>query len=326
MRLAMSGDTDEDLNFAVQMGATEIVGGGSLSTDQGYYLVEDLKRLRERVESAGLKMAVVSGLPEELSFKIKLGLPGRDEQIEHWCTSIRHLGEAGIPTVCYFHSLRSWYGNFGLRTDRAKPGRGGSALTSFDYSAVQGETREYWYASVPESVETGDEQIWDNLTYFLKAVIPVAEQAGVQLALHADDPPISPIGGVARVLRSHAAMRRAIEIVPSESNGLTFCTGTFGAMPEDVYDAIRYFGSSGKIFHVHFRNVTGPVPEFSETYIGEGHVDMMKAMRAFYDAGVEAPLVEDHVPVLEEGANNKQYRARANAMGYIKALMDVAKG
>ncbi|MCY3790354.1 MAG: mannonate dehydratase, partial [Gemmatimonadetes bacterium] len=99
----------------------------------------------------------------------------------------------------------------------------------------------------------GDEQIWDNVTYFLKAVIPVAEEAGVQMALHPDDPPISPIARVARVFRSHAALQRLIEIVPSDSNGLTFCTGTIGAMPENALDAIRYFGSRGKIFHIHFR-------------------------------------------------------------------------
>ena len=162
------------------------------------------------------------------------------------------------------------------------------------------------------------------MTYFLKAVIPVAEEAGVQMALHPDDPPISPIAGVARVFRSHEALQRFIEIVPSTANGLTFCTGTIDAMPEDVYEAIRFFGSRGKIFHVHFRNVTGPVPKFSETFIGAGRVDMMEAMKAFYEAGVDAPVVEDHVPVLEEGSG-KQYRARAHAMGYIKALMDAAK-
>ena len=146
----------------------------------------------------------------------------------------------------------------------------------------------------------------------------------MKLALHADDPPISPIGGVARVLRSHEAMHRATAIVPSDSNGVTLCTGTFGAMPEDVCDAIRDFGRRGKIHHVHFRNVTGAVPRFAETFVGEGHVDMLAAMRAFFEAGVNAPLVEDHVPVLEEGSG-KQYRAVANAMGYIKALMDVAR-
>ncbi len=325
MRLAMSGASDEDLKFAVQLGATDVVGGGNLPTDRGYYTVEDLKGLRERVEEAGLRLSVIGGLPEELTYKIKLGLPGRDEQIDNWCKTIQNLGEAGIPTLVYFFSLRSWYGNYGLRTDRATPGRGGSKLTSFDYDDVKNETEKYWGVPVPGSVEAGDDQIWDNVTYFLKAVIPVAEEAGVEMALHADDPPISPIGGVARVFRSHEAMRRVIEIVPSDSNGLTFCTGTIGAMPENVLDAIRYFGSRGKIFHVHFRNVTGAVPKFSETFIGEGQVDMMEAMKAFHDVGVYAPMVEDHVPELEEGSK-KQFRSRAYAFGYIRALLDAVQG
>ena len=102
-----------------------------------------------------------------------------------------------------------------------------------------------------------DQQVWDNVTWFLERVIPVAEDAGVKLALHPDDPPVSPIGGVARVFRNHAALKRVVDIVPSDANGLTFCVGTFGAMPGDVFDAIRYFGTRNKIHHVHFRNVTG---------------------------------------------------------------------
>ena len=324
MRLAISGATEEDLELALQVGATDVVGGSTLPTDQGYYTVEDLTQLRARIEEAGLKLSVIGGLPEELTSKIKLGLPGRDEQIDNWCKTLRNMGQAGIPTLIYFFSLRSWYGNYGLRTDRATPGRGGSALTSFDYDAVKHETGEYWYPPVPKSVVAGDEQIWDNVTYFLKAVIPVAEEAGVQMALHPDDPPISPIARVARIFRSHAALRRFIEIAPSDSNGLTFCTGTIGAMPENALDAIRYFGSRGKIFHIHFRSVTGPVPKFSETFIGEGHLDMMEAMKAFYESGVDAPIVEDHVPHLKEGGT-RQFRTRSYALGYIRALMDAVQ-
>ena len=295
-----------------------------LPTDKGYYTVEDLTCLRARIEEAGLKLSVIGGPPEELTYKIKLGLPGRDEQIDNWCKTIRNMGQVSIPTLIYFFSLRSWYGNYGLRTDRATPGRGGSALTSFDYDAVKHETEEYWYSPVPKSVVAGDEQIWDNVTYFLKAVIPVAEEAGVQMALHPDDPPISPIARVARVFRSHAALRRFIEIAPSDSNGLTFCTGTIGAMPENALDAIRYFGSRGKIFHIHFRSVTGPVPKFAETFIGEGHLDMMEAMKAFHESGVDAPIVEDHVPHLQEG-DPHQFRTRSYALGYIRALMDAVQ-
>ena len=141
MRLAISGTTGEDFELAHQVGATDVVGGGALPADKGFYTLEDLTRLRERVEAAGLRLSVISGLPEELTFKIKLGLPGREEQIDNWCRTIRNVGEAGIPNLIYFFSLRSWYGNYGLRTDRAEPGKGGSELTSFDYDAVKQRDR-----------------------------------------------------------------------------------------------------------------------------------------------------------------------------------------
>ena len=154
MRLAISGTTGEEFELAHQVGATDAVGGGTLPADKGFYTLEDLTRLRERVEKAGLRLSVISGLPEELTFKIKLGLPGREEQTDNWCRTIRNVGEAGIPNLIYFFSLRSWYGNYGLRTDRAAPGKGGSELTSFDYDAVKRETGEYWYPPVPLVAQT----------------------------------------------------------------------------------------------------------------------------------------------------------------------------
>ena len=129
----------------------------------------------------------------------------------------------------------------------------------------------------------------------------MAEDAGVKLALHPDDPPVSPIGGVARVFRNHAALKRVVDIVPSAANGLTFCVGTIAEMPGDVFDAIRYFGTRHKISFAHFRNVTGTVPTFAETFIDEGYVDMVKAMRAFREVGFDGPMVEDHVPEMAGG-------------------------
>ena len=165
-----------------------------------------------------------------------------------------------------------------------------------------------------------DQQVWNNVTYFLEAVIPTAEEAGVRLALHPDDPPISPIAGVARVFRSHAALKRIVEIVPSDSNCLTFCQGTISEMPENVLDAIRYFGSRNKICLVHFRNVSGPVPKFAETFIDEGHVDMLEAMRLYKEVGYDGPFVDDHVPRMV-GDPERQEHSTAFAMGYMKGLM-----
>ena len=232
------------------------------------------------------------------------------------------MGAAGVPVICYFFSLRSSIGHYGLRTSRSTPGRGGAKVTSFDHDQIRSATQDFWDPPVDRSLEVTDQQVWDNVTWFLERVIPVAEDAGVKLALHPDDPPVSPIGGVARVFRNHAALKRVVDIVPSDANGLTFCVGTFGAMPGDVFDAIRYFGTRNKIHHVHFRNVTGTVPVFSETFIDEGHVDMVKAMKAYRDTGFDGPMVEDHVPEMAGGPD--QWPAKAFALGYMKAVMQAA--
>jgi mannonate dehydratase len=323
MRLAISGPaTDEVLAFGRQIGATDYVGGDAgLSRERGYYGFQELMIVRNRVEDAGLKWTV-SGIPEEWTNKIKLGLPGRDEQITSWCKTIENMGAAGVPVICYFFSLRSSIGHYGLRTSRSTPGRGGAKVTSFDHDQIRSATQDFWDPPVARSLEVTDQQVWDNVTWFLERVIPVAEDAGVKLALHPDDPPVSPIGGVARVFRDHAALRRVVDIVPSDSNGLTFCQGTISEMPEDVFDAIRYFGTRNKIHHVHFRNVTGTVPTFSETFIDEGHVDMVKAMKAYRDTGFDGPMVEDHVPEMAGGPD--QWPAKAFALGYMKAVMQAA--
>ena len=153
-------------------------------------------------------------------------------------------------------------------------------------------------------------------------MVPVAEDAGVKLALHPDDPPVSPIGGVARVVRNHAALRRVVDIVPSPANGLTFCVGTIAEMPGDVFEAIRYFGTRDKIHFVHFRNVTGTVPTFAESFIDEGYVDMVRAMRTFRAVGFDGPMVEDHVPRMSAGP--AQWPAKAFALGYMRAAMQAA--
>ena len=316
----MSGEpTDEILALGRQIGATEFVGGPGLPIERGYYRYQDLMLLRNRVQDAGLRYDV-TGMPEEWSYKIKLGLPGRDEQIDSWRRSIENLGAAGFGSIVYFFSLRSSIGHYGLRTSRATPGRGGAKVTTFDYDLIKDANEDFWEAPLDRGVRVTDQQVWDNITYFLEAVIPTAEAAGVKLALHPDDPPISPIAGVARVFRSHAALKRLLDIVPSESNCLTFCVGTISAMPEDVFDALRYFGSRNKICLVHFRNVSGPVPKFAETFIDNGLVDMLEAMRLFNDVDYDGPFVYDHVPEMV-GDSERQEQAVAFALGYMKGLM-----
>src|SRR5436305_4993802 len=163
--------------------------------------------------------------------RIRLGLPGRDEEIEHLGEMLTNMGAVGIGVWCYnFMAVFGW-----LRTSTSTLARGRAFVTSYDHALM----RE---APLTEFGTVSEERLWDNFAYFLERVVPVAKRARVKLALHPDDPPISPIRGIARIIASVDALKRAIELVPSEWNGLTFCQGTIATMGADILAAIRYFG------------------------------------------------------------------------------------
>lgn len=319
MRLALDlrrGINDERLAFGAQLGCTDAVAGPwcfPQDREKGYYDLDSLSQVKKRVEAAGLKLAAVENVYFEWYDRIARGQPGRDQQIENWQKTLRNMGEAEIPVLGYhFMALGVW------RTSGTKPGRGGAQVTSYDHKFAED-------APVPDWGPISDDQMWDNITYLLNAVIPVAEESGVRMGLHPDDPPVPTIGGVARIFRSHAALRRLTEeISPSECNALEFCQGTVSEMPDPIYDGIRYFGGRKKILYVHFRNVSGQVPAFDETFIDEGYVDMYRAMQIYKDVGFDGAIIDDHVPrIAGDNAPDGPYRSEAYAMGYYKALMDV---
>ena len=310
---ARGGASDDLLAFGRQLGAVDAVAGpGCFPDGDGYYDFHDLVLLRQRIENAGLTLAAVENVPWEWNDKTKLGLPGRDEQIDKWCKTLKNMGAAGIPVLGYNFRPPSRTG-YGYRTSQTTAGRGGATVASFDHDLIRD-------APPGEYGEISEEQMWGNLTYFLEAVIPVAEQAGVRMALHPDDPPVSPIEGVARILGSHSGLRRLVETAPSHYNGLDFCQGAVAAMPEDLMDAISYFGSKDHMCYVHFRNISSTAPMYAETFIDEGYVNSVEAMAAYKAAGFEGTVIEDHVPTMVGDPDH--YRARAHAMGYIKALID----
>ena len=324
MKLAMVSRplAEADLRLAKQLGMTDVVTtmtGVPMAPErvQGpawRYL--DLLHLRQQVEDAGLTLSVIEGY--QLSDRITLGLPGRDEDLDRLCESIANMGRAGIPIYCYnFMAVFNW-----LRTSTTVRGRGDALVTKFD--AEQLVNAPLTYAG-----ETTDEQMWANFSYFLQRVLPVAEAAGVQLALHPDDPPMSPVLGLARIMRSMEAFQRVIEMAPSPSNGITFCQGNFAAMGNvDIPAAIRYFGARGKIFFAHFRDVRGRVPVFEETFHDEGKTDMAAAMRAYHEIGFTGPMRPDHAPTMEgESNDNPGYMVRGKlfAIGYMRGLIDAIK-
>lgn len=230
VRLILNAKSDKQLQLASQLGCDGVMS--SLSPKEcphGHYEYRSLVSLRSKVESYGLTLEALSTIPWRLCYKWMLGLPGRDEQIENLQKSLRNMGAAGIPLLVFnIHALRFY------RTSRGTRGRGGALATSFDWSRVKDAPLMAGGPSVdpslvPESHRRPihDGEMWENYTYFVKAVVPVAEEAGVKLALHPDDPQVPSIAGVARIMRSPDAMRRALAVVPSENLGIKFCVGCF---------------------------------------------------------------------------------------------------
>jgi mannonate dehydratase len=303
---------DDILQFARQIGVPNVIPHSPKLPGDGYWHFEDLLRMRTRVESAGLMLFAIESIPVRFYDKVMQGRLGRDEQIENLRTLIRNVGRAGIHTLGYHWALLG----IAYRTEYSPTGRGGAYVTKYDHAQVEN-------APVADIGSFTEEEVWDNLTYFLEALIPVAEEEGVMLALHPSDPLVESIRGIPHILRSFEAYKRATEIVDSPSNGLKFCQGTVAEWcqtPEEVYEAIRYFASRKKIAYVHFRNVRGVVPTFEETFIDEGKVDMLEAMRAYDVSGYDRVLVVDHTPGIV-GDTRWGHRGRAYGIGYMKALM-----
>ena len=277
------------------------------------YPFQPMLALRKKVEDAGLKLSVFEGMP--VTDRIKLGEPGRDEDIDNFRETLRNMGRARIPILCY-----NWMAGLNwLRTSFTARARGEALATAYNHADMQ-------RGPLTEFGQVTEEQLWESLEYFLKAVVPTAEEADVKLAMHPDDPPLSPIRGLGRIMTSPENFQRMIDLVPSPVNGLTFCQGCFCEMGVDVPATVRHFGRQDKIFFAHFRNVTGTAVDFRETFHDEpGNVDMYQAMKAYYDAGFSGPMRPDHAPTMEgESNDNPSYglRGRLLGVGYMRGLIE----
>jgi mannonate dehydratase len=313
--------SDEILRILAALGVGHICAQLPSAKFDEAWSVDGLTKLRERVESFGIHLAAVP-LPLSSSYitksenpDIMLGKsPERDREIDDICNMIRNSSRAGIPLLKYNMTI------LGVVRDGRTEGRGGARYSTFDYAKTSQEP------PLTEAGPVSAEMMWERITYFLKRVIPVAEEHKVKMACHPHDPGMPAdkgFRGVHRVLGSVDGLKRFIEINPSPYHGLNFCQGTVSEMLENpnrqIADIIRYFGSRKKIFNVHFRNIHGGFLNFQETFPDAGDVDLLSALRVYKEVGYDGMLMPDHVPLIQGDPGGRQ--AFAFAYGYIRGLM-----
>lgn len=303
--------TDEQVQFVKQCGCDDVLLNTPKLPGEERWEREDLIALRERAESAGLRLVALENVPVRFYDQIMLGLPDRERQLENMQQTVRNMGQAGIPILGYhFMPNQVW------RTSRDTPVRGGATATAFDMDLVR-------KAPLTHGRVYSEEEMWANYDWYLERMLPVCEEAGVRMALHPDDPPVLALGGIPRLFRNFENFRRALEVHDSPMHGLDYCHGCWSEMRggEGVLESIRYFGERGRLFYIHLRDVLGTAENFTEVFLGDGNSDPVQVMKTLKEVGFRGFIIDDHVPHM---VNDSPWchRGRAWSTGYIKALLD----
>jgi mannonate dehydratase len=270
---------------------------------------------RKRLEANGIELYNIGIIDLHCDPTMVLGLDGVDRKIEQYREYLNNLGRAGIHYTTYAHMANIKIQKVpGYYQTSIQTARGGAPTREFDLAVAR---------TLPNSHEKEyrEDQIWNTFTRFIRAVIPVAEKNRVRIGLHPDDPPVDTLGGVARIFRNVEGYERAFKIADSENFGVCLCIGTWAEggkmMGIEPVAAVRHFGGRRKIFKVHFRNVSSPLPKFRETFVDEGYLDMYQVMRALKEVDFQGIVIPDHVPGGGYPAANTAY-----TLGYMKALRD----
>jgi mannonate dehydratase len=304
--------TDEQLAFAKQAGADDVLLNTPRLPGDERWEYDDLLAWRRRAEEHGLRLICLENVPVRFYDKIMIGADGRERQLENMIATVRNMGRADIPILGYH-----WMPNSVWRTDREVPVRGGAISNSFDYT--QAKERPLTHGRVYT-----EEELWANYDWYLERMLPVCEEASVRMALHPDDPPVPMLGGVPRLFRNFENFALAMERHPSPMHGLDFCHGCWSEMRggAGVLEAIRYFGQRNRLFYIHLRDVVGTAEEtFTEVFLGDGNVNPVHTVKALKEIGFHGFLIDDHVPHMVNDSP-WAHRGRAWSTGYIKALID----
>lgn len=338
--------TRENFQFARQAGATHLVAhlvdyfkGGDLNprdnqptgTERGWGLAGDPKVLwsldelidiRDAAAAEGLKLEAIENFDPAHWHDVLLDGPRRQQQIENVKTLIRRVGQAGIPIMGYNFSIAGVCG----RTHQAYA-RGGAMSVGMegplDTPMPCGMVWNMVYdadAGPGSEPSISHDELWRRLDNFLGEVIPVAEEAGVKLALHPDDPPMPTMRGQPRLVYQPELYQRVIDLKPSRANALEFCLGSLAEMTKgDIYETVRQYSRQQKLAYVHFRNVTGKVPFYRETFIDDGDIDMLRVLRILKENNYDGVLIPDHTPQMSCSA--PWHAGMAFAMGYMRAAL-----
>ena len=337
--------TAENFRFARQAGATHIVAhltdyfqdAGSLSTATAgdalgvttrrdlLWTCAELRALRESVEAEGLELAALENFDPAHWYDVLLDGPRKGAQLENLKTIIRRMGAAGIPCMGYNFSIAGVWGRTTTRDTR-----GGAVSVGYIEADAPAHTPipngQVWNMVYDPDAAAGTigpvspEELWQRLADFLQQIIPVAEEAGVRMAAHPDDPPLPVVRNTPRLIYQPRYCQKLLDIVPSHYNGLEFCLGTLAEMAEgDIYEVVDKYSRQGKVCYVHCRNVRGKVPNYHEVFIDEGDIDMFRVLRILHRNGFDGVIIPDHTPQMDCTA--PWHAGMAYALGYLKAAL-----
>ncbi|MFZ4695789.1 MAG: mannonate dehydratase [Verrucomicrobiia bacterium] len=331
----------EHYRFARQCGCTHVVahlvdyfrsarrGDQPVGDDSGWgqagdpktlWTHKELVGLKADINAAGLELEAIENFDPAHWYDVLLDGPKKAQQLDNLKTIIRNIGRAGIPIFGYNFSIAGVAGRI-----KGSFARGGAEAVGmdgpFDKPLPAGMVWNMIYdpSSPPGIVPSSTpEQLWQRVKDFLDALIPVAEEAGVTLAAHPDDPPMPRVRGQPRLVYQPRLYQKLLDLKPSPRNALEFCLGTIAEMTEgDIYEAVEQYSGQGKLAYVHFRNVRGKAPTYKETFIDEGDVDMLRVLRILKKNGYRGVLIPDHAPQMACAA--PWHAGMAFALGYLRA-------